>query len=265
VPKYVELDWYDAPKYYDAVFDAGTAQEAAFLEGVLARHGAVRGRPRVRRVLEPACGSGRLVAALAERGFAVVGFDLSEPMLEHARVRVRGLAPRPRLFRAAMQDFAARERFHLAHCLVSTFKYLANEADARRHLELVAEHLVPGGVYVLGFHLTEYADQRRNRERWQARGDGFEVVCTIEGWPAERRTRTERVRSRLVVAEGGAERRLETSWTFRTYDAAQVRRLLRSVPALEHVATYDFDHDLDQPREFGDEQLDAVLVLRRRG
>jgi SAM-dependent methyltransferase len=266
------LDWYDAPKYYDAVFDEGTEQEAAFIAGVFERHaapanvrrGAAARSRRAPRVLEPACGAGRRVEALAQRGFAVSGFDLSEPMLEHARERTRALRPRPKLFVAAMQDFASDERFDLAHCLVSTFKYLASERDAKRHLELVAEHLVPGGVYVLGFHLTEYADERMNRERWKAKRDGFEVVCTIEGWPADKRKRTEAVRSRLVVQEGGETKRLETNWTFRTYDARQVRALLRSVPTLEHVATYDFTHDLESPRELSDEQLDIVLVLRKR-
>jgi hypothetical protein len=53
-------------------------------------------------------------------------------------------------------------------------------------------------------------------------------------------------------------------WDFRTYDAAQVKRLLRSVPALELVATFDMTFDLEDPRKLDDEQLDLVLVLRRR-
>ena len=51
---------------------------------------------------------------------------------------------------------------------------------------------------------------------------------------------------------------------FRTYDAAQLRRLLRSVPALEHVATYDFNYDPDASRVLDDAQLDTLLILRRR-
>jgi SAM-dependent methyltransferase len=263
------LDWYDAPKYYDAVFDEGTAHEADFLEAALERFGRVepaRGR-RVRRVLEPACGSGRLVVEMARRDWRVHGFDLSQPMLDHAHGELvaAGIPTRrAHLWAARMQDFASPERFELAHCLVSTFKYLLTEADARRHLELVAEHLVPGGIYVLGFHLTDYDDTKKSRERWVAARDDFEVTCTIQGWPAERRSRTEQVRSRLVVEEGGATRRLETVWDFRTYDAAQVKRLLRSVPALELVATFDMTFDLEDPRKLDDEQLDLVLVLRRR-
>jgi hypothetical protein len=36
------------------------------------------------------------------------------------------------------------------------------------------------------------------------------------------------------------------------------------VPALEHVATFDFAYLADRPRDLSDEQLDVVLILRRR-
>ena len=118
---------------------------------------------------------------------------------------------------------------------------------------------------MLGLHLTEYANDRPDRERWVGERNGTRVVCNIQGWPADPRARTERVRSRLVVEEQGSSKRLETNWTFRTYDARQLRRLLDSVPALEHVATYDFGLALDEPRELNDEQLDCLLILRKRG
>ena len=123
--------------------------------------------------------------------------------------------------------------------------------------------MVLGGLYVLGFHLTDYDRTSVQRERWVATRGATKVVCNIQGWPADRRRRTERVRSRLVVSEDGVEKRSETNWSFRTYDPRQVRRLLRSVPALKHVATYDFTYDLETPRELDDDLLDKVLVLRR--
>jgi len=89
-------------------------------------------------------------------------------------------------------------------------------------------------------------------------------VCNIQSWPPDRRRRAERVRSRLVVNERGREKRSETEWTFRTYDARQVRRLFRSVPALELVAVHDMVYDIDWTRELDDTQLDCVFVLRRK-
>ncbi len=253
------LDWYETPRYYDVVFDEDTRQEANFLEALVDQHG-VRGR---RRVLEPACGSGRLVAELARRGWRATGSDLSRPMLDFARRRLRRAGLRATLRRADMADFRERGCFELAHCLVSTFKYLATEAAARSHLECVARTLVLGGLYVLGFHLTDYDRTSVHRERWVATRGATKVVCNMQGWPADRRRRTEKVRLRLVVSEDGVEKRSETNWSFRTYDPRQVRRLLRSVSALKHVATYDFTYDLETPRELDDDLLDKVLVLRR--
>ena len=58
--RFETIDWYETPKYYDIVFDVDTSKEADFLEVVCARHGGTRGK----RVLEPACGSGRLLVEL---------------------------------------------------------------------------------------------------------------------------------------------------------------------------------------------------------
>jgi SAM-dependent methyltransferase len=255
-----QLDWYALPRYYDIVFDGRTEREVAFLEGVLARHG----QARTSRVLEPACGSGRLVAALARRGYRVTGFDASDAMVAYARKRAARWSERVRLEVARMESFRSRQRFDLAHCLVSSFKYLLCERDARAHLASIAASLAPGGVYALGFHLTDYEDRSADRERHRGSRGGIDVVCNIASRPPDRRRRREALRSRLVVRRAGAIERYETHWEFRTYSARQFRATLRAVPELEHVATYDFHYDLDREVRFGGDQLDQVVILRRR-
>ncbi|MBI5363368.1 MAG: class I SAM-dependent methyltransferase [Planctomycetes bacterium] len=275
MPRFEAIDWYDTPRWYDLVFDEGTEREADFLEAVHAAHaanssrsGRVRAagprRPRPLRVLEPACGSGRLVAELARRGHRVHGFDLNERMLEFARARLAKRRLRGSLALGDMSAFTARGRFDLAHCLVSTFKYLQDERSASKHLRCVADALVPGGLYVLGLHLTDYASRSRSRERWVARDGRTRVVCNTQVEPARRSQRLEDVRTRLVVTTNGRELRSETRWSFRTYDVRELKALLSRVPALEHVATYDFTHDIDSPRALDGELLDVVLVLGRR-
>ncbi len=261
--RFTQLDWYDAPKYYDMVFDEGTAAEADFIEEVWEQYGAGKGRARARKVLEPACGSGRLLAEFSERGWSAVGFDASQPMLDYASERFaeRGLKARAKL--GLLEDFELGTGFHLAHCLVSTFKYLLHEDDARAHLKRVAAALAPGGIYVLGFHLTDYSDAAQSRERWDVTRGDTRVVCTISGWPPNRRTRLEACRSRLRVEEGDEHFAFETEWNFRTYDARQFMKLLSSVPQLELAGLYDFTYDLEDPRTLDDGYLDKVFVLRR--
>ncbi|MFN0244590.1 MAG: class I SAM-dependent methyltransferase [Planctomycetota bacterium] len=252
------IDWYDLPRYYDIVFDEGTKSEATFLERMLEQYGVAR----TRRVLEPACGSGRLVAELAARGHSVTGFDKNRAMLAFAAQRLAARGLHARLVEADLARFSFRERFDLAHCLVSTFKYLTTEDGARAHLRAVARALAPRGVYVLGLHLTDYGSQRRSRERWVARRGGTSVTCNTQVWPANRKARLEPVRTRLSVRTRAREARYETEWSFRTYDARELRALIASVSALEHVATYDFTYG--QERQLSDDQLDCVLVLRKR-
>lgn len=260
VARYRQLDWYELPKYYDLVFDSLTRPEVRFLEAIYERH-APSAR---RRLLEPACGSGRTLAALAARGYRVTGYDLSEPMVEYCARRLRRRGLEGDVVVGDMATFRSGQRFDLAFCLVSTFKYLLGERAAVGHLRNVADSLVRGGVYVLGFHLSDYDDQRMDRERWTGRRGKTAVVCNITSWPPDRRRRRERIRSRLSVDGPGGRLGFETGWQFRTYDAPEFTRLLRQVPALEHIATHDFTYDPDDELELGAEQLDAVVVLRKR-
>jgi SAM-dependent methyltransferase len=204
------------------------------------------------------------VIELARRGHDVTGFDRNATMLERARERLSARSLRARVEHGDMRSFAFDGRFDVAHCLVSTFKYLLDEGAAREHLQCVARHLVPGGLYVLGFHLTDYERDAVSCERWVGVSRGSRVTCNTRVWPANRRTRLEDVRARLVVERAGRVLRTETRWRFRSYDERQARRLLASVPSLECVALHDFHYDALHPRAFGEGILDCVFVLRKR-
>ena len=113
-------------------------------------------------------------------------------------------------------------------------------------------------------HLSDYARTTYQHERWTGSRDGIDVTCNIRSWAPDSKTRLEAIRSRLRIEEAGKPPRVQdTHWHFRTYDAAQLRRLLKKVPSLELVACYDFNCDIHSPRELDDTQEDIVLILRR--
>jgi SAM-dependent methyltransferase len=253
-------DWYTHPKYYEAIFGTDTVKEMDFLLAVNRRHGTGGSL-----LLEPACGAGRLVAEAARRGFDVVGYDISQPMLEHARRRLSPARRRHvRLFQSRMESFSAPElegRVDLAFNLVSTFRYLDSEAAARAHLEGTRRLLKPEGLYVLGFHLTDYARTTPERERWVGQVGRETVICnTREGLPDRRRRRSP-MRNRLRISGAGKDLLIETEWFFRTYDLAQARRLFRAA-GLRIQAMYDFDYSLDTPVRRGSSRLDRIFVLQ---
>lgn len=75
VPLYDEFSL-DYDRFVD--WSARLAYELPFFEEIFSRYG-------VRRVLDAACGTGRHAIALAERGYQVVGADLSRAMIERAK------------------------------------------------------------------------------------------------------------------------------------------------------------------------------------
>lgn len=260
------IDWYDTPYYYDIIFDEDTHKEADFLEAVFQKHSGIKKTGAVLDILEPACGSGRLVAALAERGHHVAGFDLNENMLAFTAERLKSHKLKAQLWQDKMEGFELPKAglFHLAHCLVSTFKYVLTAEGATAHLQHIADSLRSGGLYVLGFHLSDYTDTKPQHERWVGERDGTHVVCNTHTWPPDPVTRTEKLRTRLRITRDGVEQTQETHWQFRTYDVPQVRQLLATVPDMELVGCYDFLYDLDDPRELAEGLYDMVLVLRKK-
>ena len=253
-------DWYDHPEYYEAIFGVATDVEMNFLMAVQQRYGT-----KGNLLLEPACGAGRLVAEAARRGHYVVGYDMSEKMLAHARARLsRAERRRVQLHVSRMESFHRPElegKVDLAFNLVSTFRYLDSEQAALDHLRSTRRLLKPQGLYVLGFHLTDYSRDTPEHERWVEKLGRDTIVCnTHEGLP-DRRLRRSRMRNRLRITGPGKELLIETHWYFRTYDLTQARRLFRKA-GMRVLAVYDFDYQVDSPRKRGDIRLDSIFVLQ---
>ncbi|MEM6748992.1 MAG: class I SAM-dependent methyltransferase [Planctomycetota bacterium] len=272
-PGHRDFDWYAEPLYYDIVFDSDTPKEADFLEAVAAKWARSPGK----RCLEPACGTGRLVAELAARGWDATGFDLEPAMVQFARRRAKekGVRKGCRIEPGDMTKFklpgpkpeGARGAagYDLAFCLVSTSRLLPSDEAMIDHLRCTAKHLAPGGVYVLGLHITDYTDLDGGYERWVAKRGDLRVSCIIESDPCDRKARTEAVRCRIRAVHGDAEPKLlESRWTFRTYGITQLRRVVKAATELKHVATYEFSHDIHTPVRLGGDDLGVVLVLRKK-
>ncbi|GAC1313485.1 MAG: class I SAM-dependent methyltransferase [Chloroflexota bacterium] len=119
------------------------------------------------RVLEVACGSGRVLAPLVAAGCDVVGIDISPHMLALARTKLETSHQpgRGRLVQADMRDFTLDETdFDIAIVAVKSFAYLTNRGDQLAALQRIAAHLRPGGVLTV--------DLLHPRLDWLAAADG---------------------------------------------------------------------------------------------
>lgn len=216
----------DEAELYDIAFDWDLSGEAAWLVERLG--------PGCRSVLEPGCGSGRMLVVLAGYGLEAVGIDISESMLELARARGAEVV------RADMTDFDLGRRFDGAVSLVSTVGVLSAVAFAS-HLEAMVRHLEPGARYLVQQGVFG-ADAELWRSEWEAERDGIKLHVV---WEAVDR---ERSRSRVEILAGPRAGKIvedEHVSAFWTVDAW--REAVAASP-FEQVACYDDKAEADLER-----------------
>lgn len=260
MPQTLVANLYDFPKYYDLIFGNDWKAEFEFLLAAFEKHAA----RRVRRVFEPACGTGRLMIQLARRGYEVAGNDLNPKAVRFCNDRLaRHGFPRTAVV-GDMADFRVPRKFDAAFNLINSFRHLPTEKAARSHLQCVAGAVQRGGLYLLGLHLTPTRGTPMENEAWSARRGNLAVNSFM--WTKQRdlKHRDEHLGMTFDVYTPARQFRIEDEMHYRIYTARHMRRLLVSVPAFEVVETYDFRYDIDEPITIDPETEDVVFVLRKR-
>ncbi|WP_242631899.1 class I SAM-dependent methyltransferase [Rubripirellula amarantea] len=261
--KQVELgDWYDYPQYFDMLFRDETAEEVAFFEKAFAKYA----NGDIKRLLEPGCGSGRLVAAMARKGYDVTGLDLSPAMLKYLDARIKRGNLSATTVHGDMTQMQFDEKFDAAFCTFNTFRHLLDEKTAIKHLQNVGEVIREGGLYILGFHIIPDDADPECTERWYASHGGTDVKGVLKVIDFNRRKREEMLRVTInAKMRSGKKQRVASEFSLRVYTVPQVKSLFRKISDVWEIAeVFDFDYDIDKTREFDDDLTDALFVLRRR-
>ncbi len=105
-------------------------------------------RAKRERLLDVACGTGRVGIRLAQEGTGVTGLDLSESMLEKAREKSRDV-PGMEWVHSDMCAFDLGRTFGLAIIGGHAFHNLNTPSQQAACLDAIHRHLVPGGRLIL--------------------------------------------------------------------------------------------------------------------
>jgi SAM-dependent methyltransferase len=91
-------------------------------------------------VLELACGTGRLLASLAQAGFSVTGVDSSAPMLDRARARLDRLGLSATLVQQRLEDLQLDASFRTIIIGLDSFGLLLRRTDQVDALRAARHH-----------------------------------------------------------------------------------------------------------------------------
>ncbi|QSF45029.1 daptide-type RiPP biosynthesis methyltransferase [Paenibacillus tianjinensis] len=153
MPGSVDFDLYEG--YYSEFYEAVTGRTDYDIALILEQAGKLA---EGRKVLELACGSGRILMHLANRGFSVTGLDLSEDMLKICRKKQAQLparlSSRIETVQGDMTDFKLGERFPLIVLSATSISLLRELHDFKRMLGTVERHLEPGGRFIFDYVLS---------------------------------------------------------------------------------------------------------------
>jgi SAM-dependent methyltransferase len=146
-----ECPLYSDPDLYDRLFPgtgSGSAPgDEARRERIVAseRFYVEEARRSGGRMLEMACGSGRLTVPIAQNGVEITGADLSPAMLEAARAKAAAAGVRVPFVQADMRNFDLPGKFSAILIAGNSLLHLLAIGDLRQCLASVRRHLASGG------------------------------------------------------------------------------------------------------------------------
>lgn len=250
------MNLYNLPKYYDLSYSYNMRDELAFLKQAFIKFSTTE-RPRL---LEPACGTGRLLVPLARAGFYCTGFDLNQSALNYLKKKLHRNDLKADLYQANMADFKIKgPKFDGAYCTVDTFRHLFTDNDALSHLHNVARYLGKNGIYVLGLHLLPRQGIKKKIHRWQGSRGRLTVRSDITVLDVNRKKREETLRYTLRTSK----QKYQSDYKLRTYTLQQFKNLLARANCFEIVNVYDLDYDFNQPLKLNHDSEETVFILRK--
>lgn len=140
----------DFAAVYDKLQDINYAEFVNYYEKIFERLGK---KPEL--VLDLACGTGNITIPMAERGYDMIGIDLSCEMLNFAREKAMEKGQSILFLNQDMTAFELYGTVDAIVCALDGINYLTKEGDLEKLFKLAENYLNPGGIMIFDIN-SEY-------------------------------------------------------------------------------------------------------------
>jgi SAM-dependent methyltransferase len=203
---------------------SGFAKQVAPL--ILDFYAATRIGQENKSVLDLCCGAGHLAVHFLEKGFTVVGIDLSEHMLQFARENARQYieSGQAEFLQGDASDFTLDKHFGLVVSTFDSLNHLDNEQTLRRCFQRV--HAVSDGYFI--FDLNTRSGLRRWNSIQVDEGSEDALIITRGIYDGQSDKAWTRITGFVRMSNGLYERFEETAFNT-VFEMEKVKRALLDV------------------------------------
>ncbi|MBK7585030.1 MAG: class I SAM-dependent methyltransferase [Myxococcales bacterium] len=203
-------------------------------------------------LLDLACGGGQHAVELAQRGYGVVGYDLSLYQLAVAADCAQEVGQKLNLLQGDMREMAFEEMFDGIYCWNTSFGYFEEEKNAAV-ASRIFRALRPGGMFLLDVANRDFVVANQPAQTWF---EGEACVC-MDDMAVDFITSRLKVKRSLILDDG---RTAECGYSIRLYSLHELGKILhdagfRVTEASGHPSTPGVFFGASSPR---------ILILAQR-
>jgi SAM-dependent methyltransferase len=251
---------YSAPRLYEIAFDLNRKGEVDFLVHCFETFA----RRPVRRVVDIACGTGPHLMRLADRGYRMVGLDLSPRNIEFLGERLAARGRTGELVVGDMTDFRLSRPADAAICMQDSQGHLLTNEQLVAHLRAVHANLARGGLYVFDRYMASSWTNPARRWSWSKRRGRLIVRASFSALEdVNPVSQVFRERMVLEAIENGTRRVYRQTHLSRMVFPQELRALVELAGGFEFVQWF-FGFKPHQVLERSRHPLLMVVVLRKR-
>lgn len=253
------FELYKHPEIYDVAFSWDLSEEIRFFKRVFETHVPFT----VKDVLEPACGTGRMLRALAGAGFEVTGYDANPFMVQYATDSIAADAENVRVMLAVMVSPEVPGEFDAAVNSINSIGYLHSNDEIVSHLRATGSSLREKGVYIVHLNFAHNGDLP-DGDHWTLERGGIRVNTSWRILNEDRESRLCRQVCTIVVEQNGKTDRYEESHTLRLWLFSDLEKLAHKSEAFEVTAIYGEDFvALEDKEHVSGEHGNVYVILHK--
>ena len=126
-------------------------------------------------VVELGCGTGTMTKLLAEAGLVMTGIDLSEDMLEEARLKTDA-SYNITYLNQNMCSFRVNPKAEAVVSICDSMNYLLKDSQMLAAMKAVHDNLVDGGVFIFDLKTDHFFRKKLGDKTYREEMDGFSYI-----------------------------------------------------------------------------------------